>query len=56
MVDFPTPPFPERTSIIFLTSLSFNAISNKAGSSYFDYPEAQISLFGHSSHDFFFPA
>lgn len=42
IVDFPTPPLPETTRIIFLTFASFLAISSIAGSSSLVAPLAQI--------------
>lgn len=53
---FPTPPFPDKIRILFLTSPNLFFTSSIPGSGPFVTPEAHICLLGHPSQADAFPA
>lgn len=52
----PTPPLPERTSILCLTDRSLSAMAAMAGLTCWGAPEAQSDWLGHPEHEDYFPA
>ena len=55
-VDFPTPPFPESTKIMFFTFANLCFTSSRVGSSLRASPDAQIDQLGQPEHASLFPA
>lgn len=55
-VDFPTPPFPDRTRIFRFTDDMRSRTSGRAGSGPRAWPDAQISWFAHPAQASAFPA